>query len=355
VLVLVLVASMPDQRRASAEEAVTAVSGVATDMGTVRRNVGRHIVGSGVELGPGPKPFPVDYPAVSTTFLDRWEPDENRGLFQELGPSAEFVKPDIVCNLDTDKLKMLEDASQDFVIASHVLEHMADPIGLLDEVHRVLKPGGVALILLPDMRRTFDRSRPVTSLDHLVAEYEAGVTEVDDAHILEFIQHTEVDGDRKVEGKTEAERAELFEWHRQRSIHVHCWSEDDFQPIIDYVISALGHEWEFVDGILTDDEGPEGIEFGYVLRRSTVPLPPDVRAQRFEATRAAWADTRRQINATVRNVEDATEAHANATAALAEVQSGAVGYAVKAARRARPHVARVLKAAGERVSPGPHT
>lgn len=329
---------------------MTAVGGVATDMTAVRRTVSRHIIGSGVELGPGPKPFPVDYPAVSTTYLDRWRPDENRGLFQELGPAAEFVTPDIVCNLDTDKLKMLDDASQDFVIASHVLEHMADPIGLLDEVHRVLKPGGVALVLLPDMRRTFDRSRPVTSLDHLVAEHDAGVTEVDDAHILEFIEHTEADGRRKVQARSEAERAELFEWHRQRSIHVHCWSEDDFQPVVDYVIGALGHEWDFVDGILTDDEGPEGIEFGYVLRRSTVSLPPDVRVQRFQASRAAWADARRRVHATVRAMEEATLAHANATAALAEVPASPVGYAAKAARRARPHVARVLKAAGERVS-----
>lgn len=334
---------------------MTAEGGVARDMVAVRRHVSRHIVGSGVELGPGPKPFPVDYPAVSTTYLDRWEPDENRGLFQELGPSADFVKPDIVCNLDTDKLKMLEDASQDFVIASHVLEHMADPIGLLDEVHRVVKPGGVALILLPDMRRTFDRTRPVTSLEHLVAEYKAGVTEVDDAHILEFIQHTEVDWHPRLGGKTDAERAELFEWHRQRSIHAHCWSEDDFQPVIDYVVGELGHEWEFVDGILTDDEGPDGIEFGYVLRRSTVSLPPDVRVQRFHATRTAWADARRQIHATIRTVEEATVAHANATAALAQVPEGPMGYAVKAARKARPHVARALRAASERVSPGTPT
>jgi SAM-dependent methyltransferase len=328
-------------------------AGVARDMAAVRRNVSRHLVGSGVELGPGPKPFPVDYPGVETTYLDRWEPDENRGLFQELGPGADFVKPDIICNLDTDKLKMLDDASQDYVIASHVLEHMADPIGLLDEIHRVLKPGGIALILLPDMRRTFDRSRPVTSLEHLVAEHEAGVTEVDDAHIIEFIEHTEVGWRPTAEGQTEAELAELYDWHRQRSIHVHCWAEDDFQPVIDYAITHLGHEWEFVDGILTDDEGPEGIEFGYVMRRGLVELPASVRVQRFTATRDAWAAHQRQIHATICTVEEATAAHANATAALAEVESGATGYAIKAARKARPYVGRAVKAARDRVGSTP--
>src|SRR5690606_20581453 len=113
-------------------------------------------------------------------------------LFDELD-DPEFTKPDIVCDLNVDRLKSLDDASQDFVIASHVLEHLADPIGMLDEIHRVLRPGGVALVLLPDMRRTFDRFRPVARLDHLVAEYEAGVTEVDDEHVREFLQYTEPD------------------------------------------------------------------------------------------------------------------------------------------------------------------
>jgi SAM-dependent methyltransferase len=332
---------------------VTAAGGVARDMASVRRNVSRHIVGCGVELGPGPKPFPVDYPAVQTTYLDRWEPDENRGLFQELGPDADFVKPDIVCNLDTDKLTMLDDGSQDFVIASHVLEHMADPIGLFDEIHRVLKPGGTALILLPDMRRTFDHTRPVTPLDHLVEEYKAGVTEVDDAHIIEFIEHTEVEWHPSTVGKSEAELAELYEWHRRRSVHVHCWTEDDFAPVIDYVITHLGHEWEFVDGILADDEGPDGIEFGYVMRRSTVPLPPPVRAQRFRASHEAWADLRRQVHRTIETAEQAVQRAAEAEAHVAALSTGALGYARRVVSKARPVVGQALRSAGDRVSPTP--
>lgn len=336
---------------------MTAQGGIPRDMAAVRRVVSRHLVGSGVELGPGEQPFPVDYPGVSTLYVDRWEPDENRGLFTELGESAPFVKPDIICNLNTDRLKMLDDQSQDFVIASHVLEHMADPIGLLDEIHRVLKVGGIAMVLLPDKRRTFDHSRPVTTLDHLVTEHDAGVTEVDDAHVLEFIQHTEVDWHPRMEGMSEAEVAELFEWHRQRSIHVHVWTENDFQPVIDYAITELGHDWEFVDGIMTDDEGPTGIEFGYVLRRSDVALDRALRAQRFNATRDAWQDLRRQVNAQTEALEAANAALANgagaATAApAAPAPTGAMAYASRAAAKARPYVGRAARAAKARLSSG---
>jgi SAM-dependent methyltransferase len=276
-----------------------ATAGTSNDSAAVRRAVSRHIVGSGVELGPGHNPFPLAYPGATAAYVDRWEPAENRALFVELGDEAAFPKPDVVCNLDTDRLKMLDDQSQDFVIASHVLEHMANPIALLDDIHRVLRPGGIALVLLPDMRRTFDNRRPVTDLDHLVREYEAGVTEVDDEHIRQFLEFTEADYQAAVLDLDPAERDKLFERHRLRSIHVHCWSELDFPPVIHYAIGELGHRWEFVDGILTDDEGLDGIEFGYVLRRSTVELPADVMVERFTATFDVWAEQRRRVHAAV--------------------------------------------------------
>jgi SAM-dependent methyltransferase len=159
----------------------------------VRRGIARHLVGGGVELGPGHNPYPLDLPGTTVAYVDRWDPDENQALFPELGDAAPFPVPDVVCDLNTDRLEALDDTSQDFVIASHVLEHVAEPLGLLDDIHRVLRPGGTALILLPDMRRTFDRNRPPTGLDHLVREHSAGVTEVDDDHIREFLEFTEPD------------------------------------------------------------------------------------------------------------------------------------------------------------------
>ena len=39
-----------------------------------------------------------------------------------------------------------EDASQDFVVSSNMVHHVPYPIRLFDEMHRILKPGGVLLI-----------------------------------------------------------------------------------------------------------------------------------------------------------------------------------------------------------------
>jgi len=59
----------------------------------------------------------------------------------------------------------------DFFAASHVIEHIANPIGWLNEIHGVLKPGGRLLLFVPDKRFTFDVKRPCTRLSALVDAY----------------------------------------------------------------------------------------------------------------------------------------------------------------------------------------
>ncbi|HEY1739711.1 MAG TPA: class I SAM-dependent methyltransferase [Acidimicrobiia bacterium] len=50
--------------------------------------------------------------------------------------------------LDLERLD-LADASYDYVICSHVLEHVADDEQALRELHRITRPGGAAILLVP--------------------------------------------------------------------------------------------------------------------------------------------------------------------------------------------------------------
>ena len=247
-----------------------------------RTRLAAFLTGRGVELGPGHVPFPAP-PDVQVTFVDRWRPDESVARFPEL-TAPTFPEPGIIANFDTDRLKPLADTSQDFVICSHVLEHLAEPIGFVAEVYRVLRPGGVALIMLPDRRRTFDRSREPTTLKHLVGEYRAGVTEVDDAHLCDFLVNSALGQGEDVPDipQDEEERRTFFEWHRERSVHVHCWTDEEFLPVVLFGIRRLGQRWMLLDRIRPEDDG---IEFGFVMKRRGEWRPRRRLARQF---REAW-------------------------------------------------------------------
>jgi SAM-dependent methyltransferase len=236
---------------------------------TPRGLLTRFLNGSGVELGPGHHPMPIPFPGVSVRYVDRWQPEENLALFTNLESGATFPKPDIVANLDVDRLAALPDESQDFVIASHLLEHLADPLTQLGEIYRVLKPGAVILVFLPDRRYTFDRQRSATPLAHLIAEHRDRVTVVSDEHIEDYLRKTDVWDP----SWTPEQEREQFDLNRQRSIHVHCWSEDEFLPVIEYTVVEMGMQWELLDAVFVEDV-PEGFEFGFVLRRSSMSAAP---------------------------------------------------------------------------------
>ena len=59
----------------------------------------------------------------------------------------------------------------DFVLSSHVLEHMPDTIRTLAEWDRVLRPGGLVFAVVPHIDRTFDAGRPITPVAHHLADF----------------------------------------------------------------------------------------------------------------------------------------------------------------------------------------
>jgi len=251
----------------------------------IRLNLSRHLRGEGIELGPGHHPYVIVLPGTSVKYLDRWVPKENRELFPELGDKAEFPTTDVVADLDAELLGMLGDQSQDFVIASHVFEHVANPLALLEDSHRVLRPGGVLLLLLPDMTITSDRLREPTTLEHLVAEYDAKVREVDDAHVEDYLRVV-----RSFTG-TGTELAERVARERARSIHVHCWTESTFFPVLRYAVDQLDIGFEMVELVtVTDVKGSN--EFGYILRRPIVQASAATNTERLLATHQLLMENR---------------------------------------------------------------
>lgn len=70
--------------------------------------------------------------------------------------TADLYEDMVDYRLDIQNMEEVEDAAYDLIICSHVLEHVDDDKAALNEMYRVLKKGGEALILVPlDLKRVW--------------------------------------------------------------------------------------------------------------------------------------------------------------------------------------------------------
>ena len=93
----------------------------------------------------------------------------------DLYPSGVIVPGATDPNKDVDMVFDLSDGlpfdnnSVDEVMAIQVLEHLSNPIALLEEIYRVLKPSGVIDIAVPDLTVVFEHWVEATNEERWIA------------------------------------------------------------------------------------------------------------------------------------------------------------------------------------------
>ena len=240
-----------------------------------REEIGRGLTGDVLEIGPGHNPFPTA-PEARVVVVDKPVREGRDVVWPELvglprGPDADLHR-----DLDTDGLKGIDDRSHDVVVASHVIEHLANPIAALREFDRVLRPAGRLVLVVPDRLLTFDALRPPTPLEHVLDEFYRHVDRVDDDHIREFCQaiydQPPIHPDPVREWHNPSLlNYELFALHRRRTIHVHCWTPEEFAVLLAGVLAAGLACWKLQTLYVADDlQSPSSNDFGLVLIKTPV-------------------------------------------------------------------------------------
>ncbi|WP_449419510.1 class I SAM-dependent methyltransferase [Phormidium nigroviride] len=195
------------------------------DLYAKRREIAfQYLKGEGIEVGP--LNAPLELPAgVKVHYIDRMSVEELRKHYPELA-GVNLANVDIIDDGET--LSSIPDHSWDFVIANQMIEHCQNPIGALENFLRVVKPEGIVYMGVPDKRHTFDRDRPLTSLDHLIRDYKEGPEWSRLPHYEEYV--------RLVDKFPEAQVAERMQYllDIDYSIHFHVWTAETFSEFLEY-------------------------------------------------------------------------------------------------------------------------
>ena len=140
----------------------------------------------GLEIGPLNRPV-VSRDLGPVEYIDRASTEELRKWYS-INPEVnidEIVQVDHVWGDQTLAECVGSEGAYDYLVASHVIEHVPDLFGWLREIASVLADGGVAAFVVPDKRYTFDVLRRTSSDAELVDAYVRGLRRPDARQIFD--------------------------------------------------------------------------------------------------------------------------------------------------------------------------
>lgn len=145
----------------------------------------------GVELGPLNRPL-IWREDGDVLYADHRSTDDLRAKYAGhetvIGPKAQpIVDVDLVLDHQSLAEALGPRAPVDYVVASHVIEHIPDPIGWLNELAGILHEDGVVFLVVPDKRFTFDFRRAPSTTGDLVGHHIAAAKLASPVQIFEYV------------------------------------------------------------------------------------------------------------------------------------------------------------------------
>ena len=254
--------------------------------------------GRGLEIGPLNRPV-VTRGMGRVEYIDR-APTEELKRWYAINDEVnvdEIVEVDHVWGSQTLFECVGSQRVYDYLVASHVIEHVPDLFGWLGEIASVLADGGIASFVVPDKRFTFDVLRRTSGDSELVDAYVRGLRKPDARQIFDhFYSFRDVNSPEVLQGASPADlppthnARELMELCRRtlengEYIDTHCWvfTPASFVGALD-LGSRLGLlPFEVAEVIPTP---PGAHEFYVSLRRLSEGAPASEHRAAFESSRS---------------------------------------------------------------------
>jgi SAM-dependent methyltransferase len=136
--------------------------------------------------------------------------------------------------LDAVDLHGIPNELYDFVAASHVLEHIANPFKALLEWLRILRSGGLLILITPLKAVTFDHKRDIVRIEHLINDYHNQTSEADLSHLDEILRLHDLGLDPPA-GDPHSFKARSEKNFQNRALHQHVYD----QELLYYIFKCL--------------------------------------------------------------------------------------------------------------------
>ncbi|MCJ7996414.1 methyltransferase domain-containing protein [Rhizobium cremeum] len=210
-----------------------------------------YLRGTGIEVGPGSNPFVKPSADVDVRYLEALPIDEwlrNYGKHIEVTPEKQELWSRYILG-DAQRIECCETGSLDFIFSNHVFEHLMNPLGVLENWSNRLKPTGVVVGVVPDLRYCFDLRQPASTPTDWLSEYEAGAWALTSAKYEKWCKYT-------APYNTPEDLAA-----RNYSIHAHYYTPSAFRQLAMIAIEK---------GLFSNfflSTSPNNKDFGWILWR----------------------------------------------------------------------------------------
>lgn len=248
-------------------------------------------------------------------------------------------------------------APYDWIIASHVIEHVPDLIDWLAQVAEITRDDGALVLAVPDRRFTFDLHRPFTSLGQILQAHELGddrpsmraVFDHFSSHVTVPAPHLWAGGRPPgYEARTYGVQHALKQVERRRTgeyVDAHVWifTPDSFLAQM-AELRHLGESSWYVESIAPTV--PNTLEFLVRMRRipraadATLALDDEVLPSELGPD---WVVDQYAANAEIRRLKKQTRRLRKRIKAMESSRRWRVGGAVMAPTRPLVRLARRLK------------
>jgi SAM-dependent methyltransferase len=273
----------------------------------------------GIEIGPFFNPLVPKREGFRSISIDVFTQDQLREYAQR-DPNISDEKVDEIESVDLIGpaqdlarlvLEKFGDRRFDYIVSSHNLEHIPDPIRFLQGCSAVLKPGGYLSMAVPDHRCCFDYFLPPSTLaDWLEAYFEKRAKPTDKQLFMRsflraeqrvpagVFQSFDVDTDPREIFPMRGQLYDAYQLWKQMSeqrgsdyIDAHCWM---FTPSTFRLLLLDLQYLGLLPFVATEIHGPYGNEF-YAHLRAEQPIVRDFEDSRTVLTQVVAMESRKGV------------------------------------------------------------